>query len=91
MRPLAFDDPGDGEAWNRALEYRLGRHLIVAPVTEPGATRWEVYLPRGRWVDLWTGRAVEGPEVALSEAPLTQIPVFIRAGEAGSLRGELQG
>jgi alpha-glucosidase (family GH31 glycosyl hydrolase) len=89
MRPLGFDDPDDDEAWRHPLQYRLGRHLVVAPVTEPGATSARVYLPAGAWVDLWTGEAVAGSGIVEREAPLTSIPVFVDAGAAAPLRREL--
>ncbi len=89
MRPMAFDDPSDEAAWERSLQYRLGRDLIVAPVTEPGAERWPVYLPAGRWVDLWSGERVEGPVTLEREAAIGVIPVWTRAAAADGLRREL--
>ncbi len=89
MRPLAFDDPADDEAWAHALEYRLGRHLVVAPVTEPGARSARVYLPAGDWVDLWTGEPVPACATVARETPVTSIPVFVEAAAASQLRHEL--
>jgi alpha-glucosidase (family GH31 glycosyl hydrolase) len=89
MRPLGFDDPDDDEVWRHPFQYRLGRHLVVAPVTEPGASSARVYLPAGDWTDLWTGDPVSGPGFVERDAPLTSIPVFIDAGAAAPLRREL--
>ena len=89
MRPLAFDDPDDEEAWRRPLQYRLGRHLVVAPVTEPGATSWPVYLPRGDWTDLWTGEPVAGGSTVQAEVPIEVVPVYVLRGLAESLCPEL--
>lgn len=90
MRPLAFDDPADDRAWEHSLQYQLGRHLVVAPVTEPGVATWRAYLPAGEWVDLWTGEAVSGATTTERDAPLDVLPVWVRAGaDADRLRREL--
>lgn len=88
MRPLAFDDASDERAWEHPLQYRLGRHLVVAPVTEPGATEWPIYLPAGEWVDLWSGEPHSGAEV-IRNVPIDVIPVYVREEQAEALRAEL--
>lgn len=90
MRPLAFDDPTDEDAWTHPLQYRLGRHLIVAPVTEPDVTRTDVYIPAGQWINLWNGDAIEGPTTVETETPISFIPVFVSAEAAVELRRELE-
>ncbi len=79
MRALCFEWPADPQIWDVPYQYLLGDALLVAPVVEPGATDWEVYLPAGRWVDLWTGAAVEGGRRVTRAVPLEIIPVFRRA------------
>jgi alpha-glucosidase len=39
-----------------------------------------VYLPRGRWLEMGTGRVHQGPAVITVDAPLERIPTFLRAG-----------
>jgi alpha-glucosidase (family GH31 glycosyl hydrolase) len=68
----------------------------VAPVIAEGQTRQTVYLPEGQWCEFWThvtydeasgafvrtqgpGR-VSGGQVIAVDAPLDQIPLFVRAG-----------
>jgi len=82
---LCFDWPDDPAVWDHPFEYLLGDDLLVAPVTEPGTTSLEVYLPAGRWIDAWTGRGFTGPGLVPCDVPLGTIPVFIRDGAAGSL------
>ena len=43
-------------------------------------TERRTYLPRGEWVDWWTGRAVEGGRWIDAEAPLERIPLWVRSG-----------
>jgi hypothetical protein len=79
-RPLFFHDPDDPSLSPLSDAFLLGRDMLVAPVTEEGATEREVYLPRGYWVDFWTDSLYAGPESVLADAPLDRIPVFVRAG-----------
>lgn len=79
MRPLYFDAPGDENVWRHPLQWMLGDDLLVAPVTEAGATEWSTYLPAGEWVDAWSGAAVEGGRVVQRPAPIDEIPIYVRA------------
>jgi len=52
----------------------------VAPVIEEEAREREVALPRGEWIETWSGRRVVGGSEVVVEAPLDRIPVWVRAG-----------
>jgi len=86
MRPLCLSYPGDEGAWAYPYQYMLGDHLLVAPVTTPGATACPVYLPQGDWVDVWTGETVAGPARLAAAAPIDQIPVWCAADAWPALR-----
>jgi hypothetical protein len=73
----------------------FGPDLLAAPVVEPDARRRELYLPAGRWVDLWRsvtydarsgglrlGRArpVAGGRDVTVPAPQDELPLMARAG-----------
>jgi alpha-glucosidase len=60
--------------------FLLGDSLLVAPVTEPGATSREVPVPPGLWYDYWTDTPIEGPATVRLEAPLDRLPLLVRAG-----------
>lgn len=81
MRSLFFDWPTDRQIWDYPTQYLLGDELLVSPVIAPGVERWPVYLPTGRWVDVWTGMEHPGGQVIDLPAPIEQIPVLAR-GEA---------
>lgn len=54
---------------------------MVAPVTQPGVTNWDVYLPgKAEWYDFWTGRREAGGQSVSAAAPIGIMPLFIRAG-----------
>lgn len=57
--------------------------LSVAPVAaadELPPVRSAVWLPPGRWRDLWDGAVREGPAVVEVAAKLHQLPAFVRLG-----------
>jgi alpha-glucosidase (family GH31 glycosyl hydrolase) len=80
MRPLCLVDPADPEGWEIPDSYMLGPSLWVAPVLDEGATERRTYLPRGRWIDWWTGERLEGGRWIEAEAPLERILIWVRAG-----------
>ena len=81
MRPLFLSFPADGTCWDVADQFLLGDDILVAPVTEAGARKREVYLPDGAaWLDAWTGEAVPGGQWVTAAAPLELVPVYLRDG-----------
>ena len=84
MRALFFET-ADEQAWAHPEQYFLGDDMLVAPVTSPGVDNWPVYLPRGEWVDAWSGRVFAGPQVVDLDVPLERIPVFVTADRAPAL------
>jgi alpha-glucosidase (family GH31 glycosyl hydrolase) len=80
VRPLALLDPHDARGWAVADAYGYGPALRVAPLLEAGAREREVDLPRGDWIDFWTGAEIAGGREVLAPAPLGRIPVWVRRG-----------
>jgi alpha-D-xyloside xylohydrolase len=39
-----------------------------------------VYLPKATWYDFWTGAKVEGGKQIEADAPLSKLPLYVRAG-----------
>jgi alpha-D-xyloside xylohydrolase len=81
MRPMVMDFSGDAAAMNRQYQFLFGTALLVAPITEPGVSEWNVYLPNSaKWFDFWTGQQFNGGHTIKTEAPLDRIPLFVKAG-----------
>ena len=81
MRALFMDFPGDPKAANIPDEYMYGPALLVAPVSEQGATSRSVYLPAGTdWYNYWTKERYHGGQNISVNAPIDTLPLFVRAG-----------
>jgi alpha-D-xyloside xylohydrolase len=81
MRPLVMDFKEDTAALNQPFQYMFGKALLVAPITEPNISEWEVYLPKpSSWYDFWTGKRFAGGQKIKTSAPLNMIPLFVKAG-----------
>jgi alpha-D-xyloside xylohydrolase len=88
MRPLFVDFPDDEQAWTVEDEFLFGPDVLVAPVTEAGARNRSVYLPEGgSWTHVWSGTVHEGGRVIEQEAPLDEIPVYLRDGASVRVAG----
>jgi alpha-D-xyloside xylohydrolase len=62
-------------------EYLFGHAFLVAPVSEYKATSRSVYLPAGAdWYDFYTGEHVNGGQTITANAPLSQMPLYVKAG-----------
>jgi alpha-D-xyloside xylohydrolase len=81
MRGLVMDFPSDKKAWDVNTQYMFGPAFLVNPVTSFKARNREVYLPEGAgWYNFWTGESLKGGQTVTANAPLTHLPVFVRAG-----------
>ena len=81
MRPLVMDFCEDDSALNQPYEYMFGKSFLVIPVTEPGVSEWDAYLPKSAsWYDFWTGNHFNSGQTITTAAPLDKIPLFVKAG-----------
>jgi alpha-glucosidase (family GH31 glycosyl hydrolase) len=95
MRHGVLTHPRDPRAARADDQFSFGPDLLAAPVLERGARRRSVYLPRGRWVDLWRSaryvrsdgslrlgraRVLAGRRRATLPAPRDELPLLVRAG-----------
>lgn len=79
MRPLLLDWPDDPVCWQIDDQYCFGRDMLIAPILEPGVSTRRLYLPRGEWLEYWTGESHTGARWITVSAELDQIPVFVKA------------
>lgn len=69
-----YDEP---ECKELQYQYMYGQDLLVAPVIEAGKADWEVYLPKDKWISLWSGEEYSSG-VYIVEAEIGKPPVFYR-------------
>jgi alpha-D-xyloside xylohydrolase len=82
MRAMVMDFPDDQQVLNNGSQFMFGPSILVAPVTQYKARTWSVYLPKNEagWFDFHTGKYYDGGQTIDADAPLTKMPLFIKAG-----------
>jgi alpha-D-xyloside xylohydrolase len=81
MRGLVMDFPDDKKVWDINTQFMFGPAFLVNPMTSFKARSREVYLPEGTdWHNFWTGELLKGGQTITAKAPLTQMPLFVKAG-----------
>lgn len=78
IRALVMDYPEEEAVRNLDDEYMFGRNLLVCPLTLEDGTSRQVYLPKGRWHNYFTGEVLEGGFTRTVEAAYDEIPVFVK-------------
>lgn len=83
--PMYYAYPENGEAYTVANEYLFGSEVIVAPITQPVDPKTNlagvrVWLPRGRWTDVFTKRIYKGGRFVTMYRGVESIPVLAKEG-----------
>jgi alpha-D-xyloside xylohydrolase len=91
MRGLAMDFADDKQAREVNDEYLFGKALLVAPVHRFKARARMVYLPAGAdWYDFHTGERYAGGQTLEAQAPLSRMPLYVRAGSIVPVGPDIQ-
>lgn len=80
MRMMFMEYPDDNKTLELWDQYFFGDDLLVAPIVHEGAVSREVYLPDGKWIDLFTNKEWKGKGTVTVQAPIDKIPVFMKKG-----------
>lgn len=85
LRPMYYLNPEDEEAYNSPNEYWFGTELVVCPITEKNNPIYDrgkasVWLPPGRWTDVFTGHVYSGKQRLMMFRDLHSIPVLAKEG-----------
>jgi len=85
IRTMFYEFPEDEKCWQVEDAYLFGADILVAPILYAGATEREVYLPKGtKWQNVWNGEIYNGGETVLVNAPIDEIPLFVKYDGAES-------
>jgi alpha-glucosidase len=77
MRP-PFYEFNDMEEYNSDYIYMLGSDILVAPVLEKGLQKNKVWLPKGEWIHIFTGKLYDEGEIEIN-SPLGTPSVFYKS------------
>ncbi len=85
IEPMYYENPKDERAYKARNEYYFGTELIVCPITEKcnkntGLAGTDVYLPKGRYVDIFNGRIYNGNTFIRLYRDESAIPVLAKEG-----------
>ena len=85
IMPMYYEHPEEKEAYEVKNQYYLGNQLLAAPVTTPRNRRLNVagvtvWLPEGRWYDIYTGMIYDGGRCLRMYRDINSIPVLAKAG-----------
>jgi alpha-glucosidase len=80
-RSLAIDYSFDEKIYEKQFqhEYLFGKNLLIIP-TESFREYTKLYLPEGKWFNLYTDEMIEGGKEMLIEVPKEILPIYAKAG-----------
>ncbi|MDX1673014.1 MAG: glycoside hydrolase family 31 protein, partial [Balneolaceae bacterium] len=90
LLPLTFYDQHDEQNEDQEDQFMFGDQILAAPVLEKGKTKKKLYLPTGGWYHFWDHRFYEGKQTLKVDAPIEQVPFFVKAGTILPLRPVMQ-
>ena len=90
-RTLAINYTQDDSVYNEKFQnqFLFGDNILVAPVESTMLTT-NVYLPKGSWYRMSTGARYKGGKSIKAAAPLTDLPVFVKAGAIIPMQNVIQ-
>ncbi|QQO09177.1 glycoside hydrolase family 31 protein [Breznakiella homolactica] len=85
VQPMYYSHPEHKEAYTHPNQYWFGSELVIAPITGPALRETrraaaDVWLPEGTWTDIFTGTVYRGGKTIRVWRPLSEYPVFAKAG-----------
>jgi len=83
--PMYYSYPENENAYKCKNEYMFGTELLVCPITNKQHSSInmgsvEAWIPKGRWVDIFTSQAYEGERNITLFRDLNTIPVLAKEG-----------
>lgn len=83
--PMYYSYPEKEDAYKVPNQYAFGKDLIVAPIVTKkdkriNMAKTKVWVPEGRYTDIFTGRIYEGEDNIYMFRDLSSIPVLAREG-----------
>jgi len=80
LKSLVLYDQEDIQTHYRTDEFIYGGQILVCPIIEPNSRGRRIYMPKGKWYDHWTGKAVNGGREVWVDADIDSMPLFVKEG-----------
>lgn len=78
VSPLFYHFEDDENTLEINDEYMVGDSLLVAPILDKDSRRRMIYLPKGTWIDLFTGKKYIGGKYIIFAENLAESGYFIK-------------
>ena len=85
IRAMFLEFPDDKRCWEEEEQYMFGSRYLVAPIMEEGMKARRVYLPGGKWKQLFIGEErdefgemIDGEKDVEVDLSMNDMPVFVR-------------
>ncbi len=83
--PMYYSYPDDMLSYSVGNQYMFGSEMLCAPITRPQHKEIQmgssnVYVPPGRWVDIFTNQAYESSGVVTMYRDLDSFPILAKEG-----------
>jgi alpha-glucosidase len=90
-RSLCIQYPHNAKVYDINYQYQFlfGDALLVAPVTSAEKTK-KIFLPKGDWYNLYNDDKVTGDTEIITDVPIYQLPVFVKASAVIPLQTAVQ-
>ena len=74
--------PEDANTYSLRYQFMYGSEFMVAPVLDQGKSSVKLYLPKGSWVNLWTGETILNTtgKWVTANAPIGKPAMFYQRG-----------
>jgi len=80
LRPVFWENPSNQDLLDIQDEFLAGDALLVAPILYKNDRSRQVTLPPGTWYSFWDDQVCRGGQQFMINAPLSIIPLFVKAG-----------
>lgn len=91
QRSLCINYPFDDKVYdnNYQYEFLFGDDMLIVPLTSKETSK-KIYLPGGDWYNIYTDKKITGAKEFTQEAPIFELPVYIRSSAIIPLQSAVQ-
>lgn len=90
-RSLSIDYPHDDKVYDNSYQqqFLFGASILIAPAISTEKNK-KLYLPKGEWYNIYTDEKLTGAKELTEDAPIYQLPLYIRSSSVVPLQSIVQ-